>query len=67
MRQEYIHYFSILYICNITVIKGILNIQAWYCADRYCSNFVTCAGFVEITSGSESELLDATSTVGPIR
>ena len=27
----------------------------------------TCSGFVEIQSGSEADLLDATSSVGPIR
>ena len=42
-------------------------IQAWFCADRYCGRMGACSGFVEILSGSEEDLLDATSNIGPIR
>ncbi|CAI8041685.1 Cathepsin L2 [Geodia barretti] len=40
---------------------------AWFCADRYCPTIGTCSGFVEILSGSEADLLDATANEGPIR
>ncbi|CAI8041683.1 Cathepsin L [Geodia barretti] len=39
---------------------------AWFCADRYCPTIGTCSGFVEILSGSEADLLDATANEGPI-
>ena len=41
--------------------------QTWRCKSGSCSSVASCSGYKDISSGSESDLLDAVASVGPVR
>ena len=43
------------------------SLQLWVCKSKYCSKAASCSGYVNIQSASESDLMDATANIGPVR
>ena len=39
----------------------------WHCMESYCKKVAYCSGCRKVESGSETDLLDALYTIGPIR
>ena len=39
----------------------------WHCMESYCKKVAYCSGCRRVESGSETDLLDALYTIGPIR
>ena len=41
--------------------------QGWQCVSKFCKKVATCLGYVDVSTGSEEDLLNAVYTLGPVR
>lgn len=41
--------------------------QGWQCVSKFCKKVATCLGYVDVSTGSEGDLLNAVYTLGPVR
>lgn len=41
--------------------------QGWQCVSKFCKEVATCLGYVDVSAGSEEDLLNAVYTLGPVR